>query len=171
MIRRILKQMTWEDVREIVRVADSLLTEEKFDYEDEESYYLDVLRRLRKMEHVPPPISERFPEVLRAAEESVGCRLSASRRTENGLVRMFVSYILRHEGYSYAEIGSVLKRDHSTVIHMERKMDDMISLCYAYRREIDMFREFEELLAHPRQCSQPSSQTTSASALAESPAK
>lgn len=147
MIAKLLKQMTWEDIREIVQTADSFLTEERFDYTSEESYYMDVMRRLRKKESLPPPLDERYPEVLKAAESAAGWRLSGTRDAWNSLLRAFIAYQLRHEGYTYSEIGRALGRDHSSVMHMEQRIDDMISLPNAYYSEVNLFRKFEESLS------------------------
>ena len=147
MIKRLLKQLTWEDVREVVQAADALLTEEEFGYESEDEYYSDVLRKLRKLEDVPPPINERYPEVLNAAQSATGWKLTETRDAWNTLLRGFIAHHLRHEGYTYSEIGRALGRDHSSVMHMEQRIDDMLSLPNAYQSEVNLFRKFEESLS------------------------
>lgn len=37
--------LTWEDVRQLVRTADSIITRETGKYRDEQAYYEEVLRR------------------------------------------------------------------------------------------------------------------------------
>ena len=165
MRKELLKILTADDVQEILD-AGQLLWENY-----EEPTARNILHHLLEDNECPPSVGESFPFVLACAELAVGRKLSRERCEDNTLIRSFVSYVLRNAGYSYCEIGRMLERDHSTVIHLYRKMEDIISVPNAYRREMDMFREFEELLAHPRQCSHPSAQTTSANALAESPAK
>lgn len=165
MRKDILKILTADDVQEVLDAGQQLL--ENF----QEPTAGNILHILLNENDCPPSVGERFPFVLSCAELAVGRKLSRERCEDNTLIRSFVSYILRSEGYGYNEIGKMLGRDHSTVIHLYNKMNDMLSVPYAYRKEIDMFRAFEGLLGQPLQCSQPSSQTTSASAIAESPAK
>lgn len=164
----VLKQLKWEDVQEIVEMADFALSTDGLPYPTPESYYTDVLHRLYDDSKIPA--SERYADLLPAAEKAVGCKMTNNRNHENILVRTFVSFILHNEGYSFSEIGRLMNRDHSSITHMYKRMGDMLSLPRAYGPEIDMFREFERL-CQDLQCSQPSSQTTSASALAESPAR
>lgn len=45
---KILDQLTWIDVREVVRTADAILTHETGRYPTEEDYYKEVLNRLKK---------------------------------------------------------------------------------------------------------------------------
>lgn len=48
MKKKILDQLTWIDVREVVRTADAILTHETGRYPTEEAYYKEVLNRLKK---------------------------------------------------------------------------------------------------------------------------
>ena len=72
--------------------------------------------------------------------------LTDSRERENTLIRCIVAYKLREEGYSYADIGKMMKRDHSTITHLANRMRDMLSLPNAYKWEVQQFKRFEELL-------------------------
>ena len=93
------------------------------------------------------PIGERYDEVLRAAQTAVGKRLTKGRRQEDVLIRVFVSYRLRCEGYSCEEIGKAMNRDHSTVVHYARKnMGDMLSLPHMYKDELKMYNKMNEIL-------------------------
>lgn len=47
MKKKILDQLTWVDVREVVRTADAILTHETGRYPTEEAYYKEVLNRLK----------------------------------------------------------------------------------------------------------------------------
>lgn len=138
----LLKQMTWEDVKEIVNTALNTPFNEPT---PEDDCYKIVLRVLRGMNNVPPPIEERYPEVLHAAEQATSWVLSNSREKENTLVRCFVAYKLHEEGYSYTEIGKIMRRDHSTITHLVFRMRDMLSLPNAYKFEVQQFKRFEEL--------------------------
>ena len=93
-----------------------------------------------------PSIGERFPFVLSCAELAVGQPLADVRDKNNTNIRSFVSFQLHMEGYSYTDIGRMMRRDHSTVIHLVRKMEDMLSLPQAYKQEINMYNKMLELL-------------------------
>ena len=161
----LLKILTAGDIQEILDAVERLREQ----YEEPTSG--NILRSLLDENECPPSVGERFPFVLSCAEIAVGRMLSRERCEDNTLIRAFVSYQLREEGYGYCEIGRMLGRDHSTVIHLYNKMSDILSVPNAYRNEIERYKEFRRLLGQPLQCSQPSSQTTSANALAASPAR
>lgn len=152
MRRDLLKQITWEDVVEIISETEAvssgidagIIQEEKS--KTPEVYYNEVLRRLRERYGILPPVDERFHTVLEAAEQATSWMLTDSRERENTLIRSFVSYRLREEGYSYSDIGKMMKRDHSTITHLANRMRDMLSLPNAYKWEVQQFKRFEELL-------------------------
>ena len=139
--------MTWEEVKEISDMIDSLIV--PFDDDEkteEEVFYTEVLRRLRGQNGVPPPIEETYPKVLQAAEQATSWMLTDSRERENTLIRQFVAHKLHKDGYSYTEIGKIMHRDHSTITHLVHRMRDMLSLPNAYKWEVQQYKRFEELL-------------------------
>ena len=149
----LLKQMTWEDLVEIINEADAVFDVEvqggrnpNETFESPQSYYTEVLRRLREKYGILPPIEERYPDVLKAAEQATSWMLTDSRERENTLIRSFVAYKLREEGYLYSDIGKMLRRDHSTITHLANRMRDMLSLPNAYKWEVQQFKRFEEML-------------------------
>ena len=156
----LLKLLTWEDVKEIVGVALSTPFDEPT---PEDECCKEFLRILLKNNECPPTIGERFPFVLSCAEIAVGRKVGKERCEDNTLIRSFVSYQLRKEEYGYCEIGRMLGRDHSTVVHLYNKMSDILSVPNAYRNEMEKWKEFQRLVGQPRQWSQPSSQTTDTS--------
>ena len=163
----LLKILTAGDIEEILQAQEYLWT--KMANVGPEA----ILERLLEKNQAPPSIGSRFPSVLQAAEDASGRKLSRARSKENTVLRAMVAYRLRSEGYSYNDIGKMLQRDHSTVVHLCGIMRDMLSVPGAYREDMAVYRRFEGLLGacQPLQRSQPSSQTASASALAESPAR
>jgi len=131
--------MTWEDVREIRTTNPGGV------FASDEQFHKAVLASLRDKHRVLSPIEERFPGVLACAEIACGQALTDSRERENTQIRQFVSFRLHNEGYSYSEIGKMLKRDHSTVTNLVHRMRDMLSLPVMYRQEVQQFKRFEEL--------------------------
>lgn len=140
MNKSILRNMTWEDVREIRTTNPGGV------FATDEQFHKAVLAFLRNKHRVLSPIEERFPVVLIAAEQATSRWLSASRERENTIIRQFVAYRLHNEGYSYSEIGNVMNRDHSTITHLAHRMRDMLSLPVMYKVEVQQFKRFEELL-------------------------
>lgn len=143
MRKSLLKQLTWEDVKEIVNTALNTPFNEPT---PEDDCYKEVLRVLRGQNGVPPPIEERYPGVLACAELASGNKLTDSRERENILIRSFVAYKLHDEGYSYSEIGKMMKRDHSTITNLVHRVRDMLSIPYAYKTEVSKYKEFEKLV-------------------------
>lgn len=140
MRKSLLKQMTQYDVQEILDAGELLWNDYK------EPTAENILRYLRDENDVPPPIEERYPGVLACAEIVCGNKLTDTRERENILIRSFVAYKLHEEGYSYSEIGKMLKRDHSTVTNLVHRVRDMISIPYAYKEEVAKYKEFEKLV-------------------------
>lgn len=140
MTNDLLKILTPADIEEI------LLAEEYLWMEMEKVTPEAILYHLLEKNQSPPSIGARFPAVLRAAETAVGRRLSNERCKDNTTIRAFVSHQLRSEEYTYSDIGRMLRRDHSTVMHLRGVMMDMLSVPQAFRREIQMYKEFKRLL-------------------------
>lgn len=149
----LLKQMTWEDIQEIWWQTDQVLRSIP---EEPESWpewafntstrFGQALRVLRGENGVPPPIEERYPGVLACAELVIGNKLTDSRERENILIRSFVAYKLHEDGYSYSEIGKMMKRDHSTITNLVHRIRDMLSVSFAYKEEVAKYKEFEKLV-------------------------
>ena len=146
----VLRNLTWEEVKEVVNMADAIITPTSREFPvclaNEEDYYKEILRKLRGQNGVPPPIEERYPLVLRAAEQATSWMLTDSRERENTLIRQFVAYKMHGDGYSYSEIGKMMKRDHSTITNLVHRMRDMLSLPNAYKWEVQQYKRFEEML-------------------------
>lgn len=138
----VLRNLTWEEVKEIV---DTALSTPFYVPTAEDDCYKEILRILRGKNGVPPPIEECFPSVLHAAEQATSWMLTDSRERENTLIRTFLAYKLHNDGYSYSEIGKMMKRDHSTITNLVHRMSDMLSLPNAYKWEVQQFKRFEEL--------------------------
>lgn len=153
MRKDLLKQMTWQDVQEIWWQTEQVLRSIPDEPEKWPEWAFNTSTRfgkalaiLRDENGVQPPVEERYPSVLKAAEQATSWMLTESRERENTLIRSFVAYKLREEGYSYADIGKMMKRDHSTITHLANRMRDMLSLPNAYKWEVQQYKRFEEML-------------------------
>ena len=150
----ILTLLTWDEAQEIYIAVSGTLSELDNHPDGEfpkwssstEDAYKEVLRRLRERYGVTAPIAERYGEVLAAAEEAVGVKLNPGRDAVTTTVRSFVAYQLHKEGYSYTDIGRMMGRDHSSVIHLVERKENALSVPGAYKQETEMFRRFVEIL-------------------------
>jgi chromosomal replication initiation ATPase DnaA len=58
-----------------------------------------------------------------------GAIVGRGRKTVQVFARSIVVRILRDRGVSYPRIGDLLRRDHSTILNMDRKWPVYISQC------------------------------------------
>ena len=151
MNRSVLDQLTWLDIREInIAVADAI--QEFPEGTDEMEIFTEAIRLIRQRHDFLDPVRERYPIVARAAEKATGTKVAPGRSRPRVLVRAFIAYRLCAEGYSRNDVGKVLGLDHSTVLHLCRKVEGMLSLPRAYAQEVKMFADFEGLLDRPSGC-------------------
>lgn len=60
--------------------------------------------------------------------------------------RAMVVYQLTYEGFTLMEIGNMIGRNHSTIIHLRNKMQDALDYDYAYQDIIDIWKQFQNNL-------------------------
>ena len=158
MTNDLLSQLTIQNIREIkqaIEYVDSefalsdILGNETRDYAeylDSDEFYKDVLNRMKDNNHYKPPCRERYPVLLEQAEYVTSYTQNPdSRTTENVFIRSIVAHQLHEEGYTYSEIGRVIKKSHATVMFYVNKMNDMLSLPQMYTTEITQYEQFKEI--------------------------
>ena len=92
-------------------------------------------------------INCRFHQLLRVATELLGFGIDSKCRDASCVIgRMLIVYKMRQEGYSTTQIGIVLGRSHSSVIHLERKMEDVFMYPDAFKIEIAYWNMFVQTL-------------------------
>lgn len=69
-----------------------------------------------------------------------------SRVTRFVWARTMVAYQLTREGYTLVETGRLMQKDHATIIHMRKKMQDALSFEYAYKDIVDIWKQFQKLI-------------------------
>ena len=152
MRRGLVSVLTWEDIKEIIQVSDSLLTGTAWDqitYPSEEDFYRASLDKLRRVNGEKMPCDERCAYIIGVAEEVTGHKLDGSRSEANTLVRRFAALRLDQEGYGRTEVGRAMKKNHATVLNLCQKMNDILSLPNLYKRENALYSEFEMRLGGP----------------------
>lgn len=58
--------------------------------------------------------------------------------------RAIVAYQMCREGYTTIEIGRQMMKEHSTIIHLRDKMQDVFVMPFAYRDIIETWNEFQK---------------------------
>lgn len=61
--------------------------------------------------------------------------------------RYMVEYYLRTLGYSLSKIGSLFRRDHSTVVHSVKEVKKMLDAPVMYQEEVKIWNKFKERLS------------------------
>lgn len=90
---------------------------------------------------------DRASVLLRYMERILGREVSIfGRKPDDVWARTMVAYEMLLEGYSTGETGKQLFRDHSTIIHLKRKMEDALSVPMAYRDIIQIWEEFKNTI-------------------------
>ena len=87
-------------------------------------------------------------EVVKSAVETVMERKLdiKSRLRIDVRGKVFMSYILRNDGYSLTEIGNMMGLNHSSVYHLSKTMEDWLSVPTLYKEEIEQFNKIEKLI-------------------------
>jgi chromosomal replication initiation ATPase DnaA len=89
----------------------------------------------------------RFSLIFKAATDVVGKGILTNLRLRELVVgRMLIIYQMRIEGYSLQTIGRHLIRNHCSVLHLQKKMEDVIKYPHLFPLEIKMWNEFNDKL-------------------------
>lgn len=111
-------------------------------HKDARARLADILRDSLK-EKEKMDIKCRFHQLLRVATELLGFGIDSKCRDASCVIgRMLIVYKMRQEGYSTTQIGMMLRRSHSSVIHLERKMEDAFIYPDAFKIEIAYWNMF-----------------------------
>ena len=90
---------------------------------------------------------QRLGILLRAATELIGKGIMTSCRNRMVVIgRMMIVHQLRTEGFSFPVISKLMTRAHSTVFHLEMKMQDVTEFPYIYRDESFSWEKFQNLI-------------------------
>lgn len=101
-----------------------------------------------RMERRPLPIG-RCGFLMSYMEEILGEPIpTKSRVTRYVWARTMVAYQLIMEGYSTVEVGKMLNKDHSTVIHLRNKMQDALDYRFAYMDIMIIWDQFQNKISN-----------------------
>lgn len=89
--------------------------------------------------------AERYKTLLIAATSLLGRGIDTKCRDTNCCIgRMLIAYKMRQEGFSLTQIGIVMGRDHATILHYQRKMEDVLH--FRFKMELAYWEEFNTIL-------------------------
>ena len=89
-------------------------------------------------------VDSRYEALLQIAEDLFDYKMKTSRRdAEDVMIRRFIAYRLRQEGFSFEAIGHAIGKNHSTVFHLVKQMEDYFSLPALYKQDIKKYLEFD----------------------------
>ena len=99
---------------------------------------------LSKTDITPPKV--RCLELVTVAELVFGHKLDYdSRLRVDVMIRRFVAYKMRTEGYTLSVIGKSMNKSHAAVLHLINQLDDFFSIPSLYKDEIEKYQEFDKL--------------------------
>lgn len=80
-------------------------------------------------------------------ENIYGERLTFDRRTKDNIwAKSMIVYEMIQEGFTTTETGRQIGLKHPAVINLRNKMEDALSLKYAYKDIIDIWKQFQNKL-------------------------
>ena len=86
--------------------------------------------------------AERYISLM---NDILGCDIMGrSRSQEMVWGRNIVMYMLRRDGFIYSDIGEALNKNHSTVIHAVRQVEDMLRYPRIYEEEYGIWKRFNK---------------------------
>ena len=160
MTNELLSQLTIQDIREIVTAffdeqydayqfladMDDKEASELWEYTQSDSFYNNVLKRMKDDKGYKPLCRERYPVLLEIAEELTWHKLVlGSRKDEDVFIKCIIAHKLHEEGYFHSEIGRMMKMSHSMMIHYVKRVEDMLSVPEAYSKEVKQYEQFKEI--------------------------
>lgn len=99
----------------------------------------------------PEDDGSRFFALYKAATSIVGDGiLTDSKMRELVIGRMLIVYQMRKEGYTLQEIARHMKRNHTSIYHLENKMKDVLRYPDFFPSEIQQWNRFQKLIKGKR---------------------
>lgn len=103
-----------------------------------------ISRLKQSLEHEPEDDGSRFYTLFKAAKELCGTGiLTTSRLPESVLGRKLIIYQMRKEGFSLHTIGKYLHRHHTSVLHLQKEMQNAIDYPQAFQKEMTFWNMFQ----------------------------
>lgn len=91
-------------------------------------------------------IEDRYGQLLEIAESVFDRKMRSGRDVYDVMMRRFIAYKLRKDGYTYSQISRVMGKNHSTIMHLVRQMNDYFSLPAMYKEDIKKYLKFDSMV-------------------------
>ena len=89
----------------------------------------------------------RYNELIRELWAVTGKTIDLDdRKAQFVWARAMAAYQMLREGFTTVETGRQMGRDHSTVIHLRRRIQDALDLPEAYKDIVDIWKQFQKRL-------------------------
>lgn len=87
---------------------------------------------------------KRYALLLSVAEEVFERKMTRSRSMNDVMIRRFIAYKMRKEGYYLVDIAKAMGMDHSTIVHYVKQMKDCFDEPIFYAGDIALYMRFSE---------------------------
>lgn len=125
----------------------SLLKKIKALPSDDKKELIEYIRNSLVIEKYPVIlIEDRYQQLLEAAESTFGRKMQKGRDIDDVMMRRFIAYKLREDGYTYSQISRVMGKNHSTIIHLIYQMEDYFELPKMYKEDIKKYLKFHSTI-------------------------
>lgn len=91
-------------------------------------------------------VGDRYEQLLKSAETVFNRKMKTGRHVDDVMMRRFIAYKLREDGYSFSQISRVMGKNHATIIHLVRQMEDYFSLPAMYKEDIKKYLKFHSMI-------------------------
>jgi len=124
-----------ERINRIVSMAAKFTQEER----------LDLAQKIASIrDEVPRDTYVRYQDLILDAEHVIGCRVDGTRRAASVMIRRFVAFRMRQEGFAIMDISRTMKVNHATVFHYVKQMQTCFDLPVYYARDLELYHKFED---------------------------
>lgn len=114
---------------------------------DDKKELIEHLQNSIVLEDYPTTlITDRYEQLLMAAETVFEHKMQSGRDFNDVMMRRFIAYKLREDGYTFSQISRVMGKNHSTIIHLVKQMKDYFSLPQAYKEDIKKYLMFHSTI-------------------------
>lgn len=105
-------------------------------------YLSDMINSSRSVSQSPLRCSILMGEMAKVmGKETIGY---LSREADEVWARTMVAFQMCKEGYSITEVGRQMMKDHSTIIHLRNKMQDVFALPQLYGDILEIWNRFQK---------------------------
>lgn len=104
-----------------------------------------ISKLYQSMEQEPVDDGSRFNTLYKAAKEICGNGIMTnSRLSDSVLGRKLIVYQMRLEGFTLKTIAKALHRNHTSILHLQKEMQNAIDYPRLFQKEIKYWNLFQD---------------------------